>query len=57
MNKWKGTVEDIREKGYIPTLHPDFGDGQRGARNDLSSGGQGIHAAIRHSNIKEKCHI
>ena len=72
IEKWKGAVADIREKGHVPTLQhisdfvrkrvraefdPDFGDIQRGARNELSSGGRGIHAAGRHSNIKERCHI
>ena len=56
----KGTVADIRETDHVPTLQhisdfmrklvraefePDFGEMQRGAINELSSGGQRIHAA------------
>ena len=67
----KGTVADIRETDHVPTLQhisdfmrklvraefePDFGEMQRGAINELSSGGRGIHAAWRRSD-NEKYHI
>lgn len=72
IDKWKGTVADIRERDHVRTLQhifhfmrklvreefdPDLGDMQRGARNELSSGGRGIHATWRHRQIKEKYHI
>ena len=38
-------ISDFMRKLVRAEFEPDFGDMQRGAINELSSGGRGIHAA------------